>query len=185
MSGRKKGFISAAIRELIPLSEVADYLSISRPTLYKYMEFYDSEEFEKIPSPTKNFFDFIFSENISRKDIHEYFLQKGKNTGSRRESVTEDSDDWTSGNLPTLCIGWNGIAMVLFKDAFPNPKFTKLTAYTEKNGELITVGTYMPEPDMKFITVNNLIPKLSYSYVVEQRFNDITEKSALSKLKLR
>jgi len=185
MSEGRSGHISAVIRDIIPLSDVADYLNISRPTLYKYMDFYDSGEFEKIPSATKNYFDFISSGKTTRKEVHEYFLQEGKKLKDEEPPTSNISDRWTEGDLPTLCIGWNGTATVFFKDSMPDAKFTKLTAYISDNGDQIPIGTYVPEPDMKFITVKNLVPKLNYTYIVEQISKECVKRSIISDLKLR
>ena len=67
----------------------------------------------------------------------------------------------------------------------PDAKFTKLTAYISDNGDQIPIGTYVPEPDMKFITVKNLVPKLNYTYIVEQISKECVKRSIMSDLKLR
>ena len=43
----------------IRLIEFSTYLSISRPTLYKYLELYENEEFDKIDKRTYDLFNYI------------------------------------------------------------------------------------------------------------------------------
>lgn len=57
------------------VTELADYLQISRPTIYKFIEYYEQENFEAINKNVLKLFNFI-SENeiLGRKAVIAYIL---------------------------------------------------------------------------------------------------------------
>ena len=115
MSDGNQSYISTMIREAMPLSEVAEALSISRPTLYKYMDYYDSGEKERLPSRIRDYFDYMSSGDVSRKDARS-FLMDAVDTSREIQGQTSETGSWSDGELPTLCIGHNGESMVIFRD---------------------------------------------------------------------
>lgn len=184
MSDGNQSYISTMIREAMPLSEVAEALSISRPTLYKYMDYYDSGEKERLPSRIRDYFDYMSSGDVSRKDARS-FLMDAVDTSREVQGQTSETGSWSDGKLPTLCIGHNGESMVIFRDAMPAPRYTVLTVFIEVDGERVVIGRYHPDADMKFVKVDNLIPKLDYMYVVEQGSGDLVVESEACRLMLR
>ena len=67
----------------------------------------------------------------------------------------------------------------------PAPRYTVLTVFIEVDGERVVIGRYHPDADMKFVKVDNLIPKLDYMYVVEQGSGDLVVESEACRLMLR
>ena len=51
----------------IKITELADYLKISRPTMYKFIELYDSNKYEDITKNVKKLFDFIKNNTLMIK----------------------------------------------------------------------------------------------------------------------
>lgn len=51
----------------IKITELADYLKISRPTMYKFIELYDSSKYEDITKNVKKLFDFIDNNTLIEK----------------------------------------------------------------------------------------------------------------------
>lgn len=59
----------------IKVTEIADYVDLSRPTLYKAMDLYDDGEYENINKNVLKIFDYIDkNENIDKKDVINYML---------------------------------------------------------------------------------------------------------------
>ena len=61
----------------LKITELADYLQISRPTMYKFIEYYDSQEFDLINKNVLKLFNYINEhELIGRKNVINYILTK-------------------------------------------------------------------------------------------------------------
>lgn len=59
----------------IKITELADYLKISRPTMYKFIELYDSNKYEDITKNVKKLFDFIKNNTlIEKRNVINYIL---------------------------------------------------------------------------------------------------------------
>jgi hypothetical protein len=57
------------------LTELADYLQLSRPTLYKFIDFYDMKNFEPINKKILKLFNYIIeNELVGKKNIINYIL---------------------------------------------------------------------------------------------------------------
>jgi len=74
--------IQVKIREKLKSSqmrlvELANYLEISRPTLYKYLELYENKEYNEIDKKCLDLFSFIDNQkNIQRHVIMDYIINK-------------------------------------------------------------------------------------------------------------
>lgn len=193
----KNGEISEKLREVIPLLELARMLNVSRPTLYKYMEYYDSGNFEKIPTRVHECFDYMSEGEHTRNQVKAFL--SGVPTGVPDEDSDDDehapvtsnrrcndSDNgWSVGSIPNLCVSENGVAMVIFRDPMDGECTTRLLVFIEVDGVEVPVGTYLPEPGMKFVRVDNLIPVLDYRYRLEQDCGGEKVVSPARQLKLR
>ena len=61
----------------IKITEMADYLQISRPTMYKFIEYYDLKEFDLINKKVLKLFNYINeNELIGKKNVVNYILTK-------------------------------------------------------------------------------------------------------------
>lgn len=61
----------------IKIIELADYLQISRPTMYKFIEYYDLKEFDLINKKVLKLFNYINeNELIGKKNVVNYILTK-------------------------------------------------------------------------------------------------------------
>jgi len=59
----------------IKVTEIADYVNLSRPTLYKAMDLYDDGEFDSINKNVLKIFNYIDSnKGIEKKDVINYML---------------------------------------------------------------------------------------------------------------
>lgn len=168
-------------------------LEISRPTLYKYMEYYNEGNDDKIPDEVRGYFDYMSEEDRTRAQSRDYIekmylSRKSNNFGSQglcetanesdveklrilnaqNQTIIRSGEGWYEGSLSNLCVPDNGTAMVIFRDAFTGPCVTRLFVFIELDGEEVPIGTYYPEPGMNFVRVDNLIPKLDYMYRLVQ-----------------
>lgn len=66
------------LREInVRLVELATYLDISRPTIYKYLELYENREYSKIDKVTYDLFSFIDTEvDLSKPSLMNYLIYK-------------------------------------------------------------------------------------------------------------
>ena len=64
------------LRELdLKITELADYLQISRPTMYKFIEYYENSEFDLINKKVLKLFNYIAEhELIGKKNVINYIL---------------------------------------------------------------------------------------------------------------
>ncbi len=70
------GNLRDKIRDVIRLTDLSEYLKVSRPTLYKLIELYDSNEFEKIEKKQLELFNYINdSPKISKKQVINFIVQ--------------------------------------------------------------------------------------------------------------
>ena len=74
------------------ITELADYLQLSRPTMYKFIEFYDNGEFEQINKKVLKLFNYI-SENelVGKRNVVNYILTNlvdVKKLGDKQENDT-------------------------------------------------------------------------------------------------
>lgn len=66
------------LREIgVRLVELANYLKMSRPTMYKYLELYENQEYTKIDKVTYDLFSFIEgTENLTKPGLMNYLINK-------------------------------------------------------------------------------------------------------------
>jgi hypothetical protein len=64
------------LREIgVRLVELATYLNISRPTIYKYLELYEAQEFGKIDKVTYDLFTYVDTTNdLSKPGLMNYLI---------------------------------------------------------------------------------------------------------------
>ena len=73
--------IREALRHLqLRLTELEEYLNISRPTLYKFVEYYESGKHNLINPVVKDLFKYIEkNKNLTKKEVISYIANLGKN----------------------------------------------------------------------------------------------------------
>lgn len=84
--------IKSRLKELdIKITELANYLSISRPTMYKFIEMYDGGEKKELTKSMCELFDYIEKNKlIDKKNVINYIL---KNDADLRKTEPSDNDD--------------------------------------------------------------------------------------------
>ncbi len=103
----ENGGIQALVKGVCSISYVSEKLQVSRPSLYKYMDLYDSGDLSKIPDRVLRFFRFLVTSPRTEDDAILYFI---------RESQSADAGGEGTG-IKTECLCGGGRAMVMFPSA--------------------------------------------------------------------
>ena len=102
--------IQATVKSVCSISYVSEKLQVSRPTLYKYMDLYDSGGRDRVPTKVLRFFDYLTSARRSEDDAILYFIRESGREEGPEPSQREDP-------VPVTCRIGGDRAMVLFPDA--------------------------------------------------------------------
>lgn len=79
--------IKDRLRELnIKLTELSDYVKVSRPTLYKYIESYEKEDFKNVRPDVLGLFRYLENPSVKREQAITYMLS------SSTEEVSDGKD---------------------------------------------------------------------------------------------
>jgi len=80
------------LREIdIRLTELSEYLHVSRPTLYKFIDSYEKKKFNQIHAPVLEFFEYVEkTPNIGKKNVMNYIIN---NTAFLSTSEQHDEND--------------------------------------------------------------------------------------------
>ena len=71
------------------LTELANYLNLSRPTLYKYIEEYEKRKYKDIDQISRKVFDFIKKKTTYHKiQVIDFIIQIGKDHSSEELKKT-------------------------------------------------------------------------------------------------
>lgn len=74
----------------IKITELANYFNISRPTMYKYIESFDNDDFEKIPKSIYDLFIFI-KENklIGKINVIDYVINYNTQLAQQQSKINK------------------------------------------------------------------------------------------------
>ena len=87
----------------LKLTELAGYLNISRPTLYKFLEMYISDNQYSLRRDVKELFDFISKKDtISKKQVLKYILDQDKNLHEREGPILKDIGNYKDSDVMKL-----------------------------------------------------------------------------------
>lgn len=203
MDGKR---IQDVVREACSLSYVSGKLGISRPTLYKYMEMYDSGQSARMPAPARNFFDYMSSGRRTEDDVMLFFI-RGADRKVREpdeDALTDDASVGSpviptktscvppdgdaaapgrsvdvvreAGTVRTACVTDGSNATIVFSDAFGKVDSTIVEVYTEIDGEEFLLGEFSPAPGMRYVKAE-LPPGCGGSYIVRQRSGGLSVTS--------
>lgn len=174
--------VSESLREVAPLTEVASRLRVSRPTLYRYIDLYDRGETGAIPGDVLRFLDQVTSGRTTADQDRISLIQ---GTLSLDGGSFDTEDGWSGGAIGTICVGQGGRAMVLFRDAFNQPDWTRVVVSVRIGPECTDIGTFVPAEGRRYVVIDDLIPKLDYRYRVEQGAGGSVAVSETLPLQLR
>lgn len=185
--------ISDLIREYSSISEVAEKYGISRPTLYRYMDLYDSEEYEKIPERLLVYFNILMNGDNPQGESEIYLKAESKRREEQlvRHKLAEVESDidtrlreirinqaatksrWSDDFIQSICVPIPGGATVFVKNGV-NTDFT-LLVYIDVDGGRSLIGRYAPLQGTAYVTVRDLPPGMDYTYSIESADCNLTK----------
>ncbi len=149
-----KGRVQDAVKAACSLSYVSEKLGISRPTLYKYMDLYDSGQSDRLPTGVRRFFAYVTAERRTEEDVILYFMRGDREGPPMRVRTVSDG----------------GRAMVIFPDADPDEAVVKV--FADFDGISEEIAEYRPEPGRRFVTIDDLVP--GATFYLEVQSGDMT-----------
>lgn len=181
-----------AIKRKLSVSDVADALGISRPTLYRMMEDYENGDYSNLSGEAIRLFDVVTRDDVGPEEAQAYLLdmrrrnRSGERSSRPKEAGSPDLDrsvesvrqtaarlngmaaasrgpSWTEGKVRTCSFGQNGRSMVLFDG--PEGSY-KLELWIRIGGEMFMLSEYRAEEGKRFFTVSDVIPRPDYVYEV-------------------
>jgi len=108
--------LGETIKKKLSISDLADAFGISRPTLYRYIEYYESERRDSIPEHIAMYFDYISAEDVDgndarvrlvsmRKDSNAHFTNNSKRPiATYRPAPPTASNEWRDGDIKTISV---------------------------------------------------------------------------------
>lgn len=90
---------------------------------------------------------------------------------------------WIKGDIDTMWTSFQGKIMILFRSA-PETR-TYVDIFTVIDDEEVLVGRFRPEEGTNYVTISDLLPKLSYSYRVTQLDDEGKKVSDLIEIRNR
>lgn len=198
--------ISEVIKRASSISDVADRLEVSRPTLYKYMDFYDNGEYTRIPDDVLAYFGAISGgtsadgadpvpsvggrmrseQALAEASMGKYLdLLSHMAADDRSRRHRNASLSWSEGPVQTMCVPNGRGATVFFKGALDGTVRTTVVVSMTVDGESTPIGRYVPDEGMGFVSIDNLPAGMAYTYRVEQVRGGETRLSEPGQLSLR
>lgn len=179
--------IAVTLRGATSLSEIAEKLDISRPTLYKYMDHFDNGEYERIPKNICAYFDRMSRGDASEEESAIYLMaEQRRRDGIRNaDAVSVDGEienrkkaiiagsfrgvpnlNWTDDRIQSLCVPIQGGACVFLKDAVYHSNAAVLVSIVV-SGEPTLIGRFHIGPEIGFVNIRDLPKGPEYEYRVE------------------
>lgn len=156
---QQDGTIQSTVKSVCSISYVSEKLQVSRPSLYKYMDLYDSGDRSRIPARVLDFFDFLRSGRRSEDDAILYFIK------NRERSSDDGAEGESKGSFPVECITGGDGAMVMFPDC-GDPSEVVVEVLADFDGSTKVIGEYRPEPGRRFVRIGDLLPGHTFYYRV-------------------
>ncbi len=174
--------IGEIIKKKLSISDLADAFGISRPTLYRYIEYYDTERRDSIPEHITQYFDYISAEDVDGNDARvklvamkgdgEIVYTRNKVTTLKSYAPTA-SNRWREGAIRTLPVSSGDRTMVVFEGGF-DPRYS-LVLSLKIEGELHPIGEYRHAESRGFFVIDDIVPckdlfyEVSYYDGIERR----------------
>jgi len=173
------------IKKKLSISDLADAFGISRPTLYRYIEYYETERRDSIPEHIAMYFDFISAEDVDgndarvrlvsmRKDNVQYTNNTKKIIYTYKTTSPAASNEWKDGDIRTLSVTKDGKTMVVYEGGF-DPRYS-LVLSMRVSGELYPIGEYKHKESRGFFIIDDIVPSRDLFYEVS--FYDGVERKS-------
>lgn len=115
--------IADKVKETASITEVSDRLNVSRPSLYKYMDYYDRGDYDPIPPRVLAFFRMV-DDGGDKDDMNRALLESSLRKDQARLRMMDHAEQpggdrlsWTSDEVPTVLVQDRGGPAVIFRGA--------------------------------------------------------------------
>ncbi len=204
---KSKESVANTLKKVTSISQVADRFSISRPTLYKYMDYFDNAEYDRIPENILSYFSAMANAGGSPDESAVYLLAEERRKeellkasersdiengmGYRARAVIEGAAcakgksilSWSEGPCSSICYPTDGGAVVFMKD-IPEDAEASVVVSIVVGGEATPIGRFHPAEGMAFADISGLPSGPEYEYTVEHVRNGGVVRSEARKLVL-
>ena len=191
-----------AIKRKLSLSDVADTFGISRPTLYKYIDDYDRQDYSRLSSDILRLFDYVTDENTTADDAQAILLDYRRvrrhadttpnpqidNCPARLAPSTQQVAErdrglrWIHEDVKVTCIGQDGRSMVIFDG--PEGIY-RLRLWMDIDGMPFLIAEYPKQDGKRFFVVDDVLPRPGYRFDVVCLTNEGEVSSGLQELRFR
>lgn len=144
------------VKSACSISYVSEKLGVSRPTLYKYMEQYDSGESGRLPERVRRFFAYLSEARRSEEDVILYFLRSPEGAGR--------DEPEPRGTVETRLASEPGRVMIMFPESDPEDVTVRILA--DFDGGRKPIAEYRPDPNARFVTIDRLVSGQRFYYEV-------------------
>lgn len=165
--------IAEKLKEASSISEVADKLSISRPTLYKYMDLYDRGITDPIPAEVISYFEYV------GKRYDRLIGDSDDTIRARREMFVSDvrgkkipdaaSSRWSDSVVPMMVVNDGTGAVVFFRDAVSEGWDAAVRLFITVGGTDSEIGRFEAGKNSGFVKLPTLPSSAKYSIIAEMR----------------
>lgn len=197
-----------AIKSKLSLSDMADALGISRPTLYRYIEDYDRHDYSRMSGDALRIFDIVTRDDVDPVDAQTALLeirmrnrdQPHDQDGAAKEHLerskrnllvhgmtvapknTDRGPAWIHGDVNVTCIGQDGRSMVVYDG--PQGSY-RLRLWMDIDGEPYMISEYQGAPNRRFFLVDDVLPRPGYRFDVVCSTSNGEVSSGLQELRFR
>lgn len=197
-----------AIKSKLSLSDVADSLGISRPTLYRYIEDYDKHDYSRMSGDALRIFDIVTRDDVDSMDAQTALLEirmknrdqskasddatreqlerSKRNLLAHSESIAQKSENkgpsWIRGDVSVTCIGQDGRSMVIYDG--PEGSY-RLRLWMDIDGQPYMISEHPGAQNRRFFLVDDILPRPSYRFDVVCLTKDGEVSSGLQELRFR
>lgn len=165
--------ISERLKEAASISDAADALSISRPTLYKYMDLYDNGMFDRIPERVLDYFDSAarnYDENYTGISGSDRAKREAFSKGMREDEASSGASvAWTDSTVSTMTVSDDRGTVVFFRDAVSEGWDATVRLFVAVGGRTSEIGRFEAERRTGFVRVPLLPVGPEYQFIAEMR----------------
>lgn len=180
----EEGSIADKVKGTMSITDVAERLNVSRPSLYKYMDNYDRGDYESIPARVLEFFTRIDSGEASKDDVEQGLLEQRMMSDRQRlrmmrdlSSPSEDRFAWTRDEVPTMMVNDRSGSTVMFRNAVAGGWDAVVRVSVVVDGTPSEIARFDGQKGMGFVRLSGLPVGPRYQYIAELRRGGETRSS--------
>lgn len=198
-----------AIKRKLSISDTADALGVSRPTLYRMIDSYEKGEYENLRGDAIRLFDIVTRDDVGAEEAQAFLINMRRENkvrssrpeeagrpdldrsivsvrkiaeGVERRTVIDHSLSWSGKDVRVVSFGQSGRCMVIYDG--PEGEYS-LRLWMNIEGSPYRIAEYPSEPGRRFFVVSNLIPRPGYRYEVVCKTDGGEVSSGLQELRFR